>query len=138
MLVVADWDTNCALDPEWERYAKVETDPKQTNTIWQDLFRLPRAAAQPTSGGIAPGTAPTNVLNGVFRFSGVYTRTYRAAATAASVAAIGLAPMGAWIAVTGSIAPAAVLLWLAVPALVIIIAWRRFGSRLPRPRQPPP
>lgn len=31
---------------------------------------------------------------------------------------IGLAPMGAWIAVTGSIAPAAVLLWLAVAAWI--------------------
>ena len=31
----------------------------------------PDAAAQPISGGMAPGTAPTNVQSGVFRFRGV-------------------------------------------------------------------
>jgi hypothetical protein len=38
---------------------------------------------------------------------------------------------------TVAIVGGVVLAWLAVPALVIAIAWRRFGSRLPRPRQPP-
>jgi hypothetical protein len=30
-----------------------------------------------------------------------------------------------------------VLIWLAIPALVGLLAWRRFGWRLPRPRPPP-
>lgn len=38
---------------------------------------------------------------------------------------------------TMAIVGGVVLAWLAVPALVIIIVWRRFGSRLSRPRQPP-
>jgi hypothetical protein len=38
---------------------------------------------------------------------------------------------------TVAIVGGVVLAWLAVPALVIAIAWRRFGSRLFRPRQPP-
>jgi hypothetical protein len=38
---------------------------------------------------------------------------------------------------TVAIVGGVVLLWLAIPALVIAIAWRRFGWRLSRPSQPP-
>jgi hypothetical protein len=38
---------------------------------------------------------------------------------------------------TVAIVGGVVLAWLALPALVIAIAWRRFGWRLPRPRPPP-
>jgi hypothetical protein len=38
---------------------------------------------------------------------------------------------------TVAIVGGVVLLWLAVPALVIAIAWRRFGWRLSKPSQPP-
>jgi len=34
-------------------------------------LNLPDAAAQPISGGIAPGKAPTIVQSGVFRLTGV-------------------------------------------------------------------
>ena len=33
-----------------------------------------RAAAQPATGGSAPGTAPTSVQNGVRTLSGVYAK----------------------------------------------------------------
>ena len=38
---------------------------------------------------------------------------------------------------TAAIFGGVVLVWLAVPALVIAVAWRRFGSRLSRSHQPP-
>lgn len=38
---------------------------------------------------------------------------------------------------TVAIVGGVVLAWLAVPAVVVLIAWRRFGWRLFRPRQPP-
>src|SRR5579875_2425385 len=54
--------------------------------------RLPLAAAQPISGGMAPGTAPTSVQNGGLLFSGVYSaredHTVRIASTHANVLAV--------------------------------------------------
>jgi FAD/FMN-containing dehydrogenase len=46
VLVAADWDVDCTIDPVWEGRANMETDPKEVNLIWQDLFRMPRAAAR--------------------------------------------------------------------------------------------
>ncbi|MBU1920573.1 FAD-binding oxidoreductase [bacterium] len=46
VVVAAEWDTDCDLNSEWERYARIESDPKAANGIWQDLFRLPKAAAR--------------------------------------------------------------------------------------------
>ena len=51
----------------------------------------PRAATQPSSGGIAPGKAPINVANVVTRFKGVYTSTYVAAVASVSTAVSALA-----------------------------------------------
>jgi FAD/FMN-containing dehydrogenase len=50
VVVAAEWDINCALDSEWDRCAKVESDPARVNKIWQDLFRLPKAVARLSPG----------------------------------------------------------------------------------------
>ena len=42
------------------------------NTTNASMESAPVAAAQPMTGGIAPGTAPTTLLNEVVRLSGVY------------------------------------------------------------------
>jgi FAD/FMN-containing dehydrogenase len=46
VLVAADWDVDCTIDPIWEGRADIETDPKEVNLTWQDFFRMPRAAAR--------------------------------------------------------------------------------------------
>src|SRR5438034_6898062 len=57
----------------------------QTNRIANSTHApgasCPAAAAQPHNGGIAPGIAPTVVLKQLTRFIGVYTSTYRKAAS---------------------------------------------------------
>ncbi len=44
---------------------------RTANSIQASASRRPRAAAQPISGGIAPGTAPMSVHSGVLRLAGV-------------------------------------------------------------------
>ena len=41
------------------------------NSTHASTLAAPRAAAQPITGGRAPGTAPTSVAHGVRRLSGV-------------------------------------------------------------------
>ena len=54
------------------------------------IFNRSEAAAQPISGGMAPGNAPTRTHTDVFRFSGVYTNRYVSNVTVASTLASGL------------------------------------------------
>lgn len=46
VVIAAEWDTEYELAQEWDHYARTEADPKAVNSIWQDLFRLPKAATR--------------------------------------------------------------------------------------------
>ena len=50
------------------------------------------AAHQPMSGGTAPTIAPTHVLTGCMRLSGVYAKAYSAKFPAPRIAVVGLTP----------------------------------------------
>lgn len=46
VILTVEWDQRVNLDSEWKNIARVLTDEKEISRLWQDLFRLPRAAAR--------------------------------------------------------------------------------------------